>query len=58
MAEPNLPAIPKSPPLVCGLASGVTEITLEETASTNAHALELLRKGAAPKHLTLVWARR
>jgi BirA family biotin operon repressor/biotin-[acetyl-CoA-carboxylase] ligase len=36
----------------------VTEIALEETASTNAHALELLRTGAAPPHLTLVWARR
>jgi BirA family biotin operon repressor/biotin-[acetyl-CoA-carboxylase] ligase len=36
----------------------VTEIALEETTSTNAHALELLRSGAAPHHLTLVWARR
>jgi hypothetical protein len=36
----------------------VNEIALEETASTNAHALDLLRSGAAPPHLTLVWARR
>ena len=41
-----------------GLPGGVTEIALEETASTNAHALELLRGGGAPHHLTLVWARR
>jgi len=37
---------------------GMNAIALEETASTNAHALELLRSGAAPPHLTLVWARR
>jgi len=44
---------------VASLASrAVKEIALEETASTNAHALELLRSGAAPPHLTLVWARR
>lgn len=36
----------------------MTEIPLEETSSTNAHALELLRSGRAPDHLTLVWARR
>ena len=41
-----------------GLAAGVTEIALEETASTNAHALELLKAGAEAPHLTLVWARR
>jgi len=35
----------------------VTEVALEETPSTNEHALELARSGAAP-HLTLVWARR
>lgn len=51
-------SVPKSPSPAGGLASGVTEIALEETASTNAHALELLRSGAAPEHLTLVWARR
>lgn len=35
----------------------MTEIALEETSSTNAHTLELL-KNSAPRHLTLVWARR
>jgi BirA family transcriptional regulator, biotin operon repressor / biotin---[acetyl-CoA-carboxylase] ligase len=54
----DLPALPKSPSLTHGLAGAVTEIALEETASTNAHALELLRSSAAPPHLTLVWARR
>ena len=58
MAESNLPAVPKSPALACGLASGVTEMALEETASTNAHALELLKSAPSPRHLTLVWARR
>ena len=58
MDESSFPVLPKSTPLACLLARGVTEIALEETASTNAHALELLKKGAAPPHLTLVWARR
>src|SRR5215831_9437767 len=49
---------PKSAALAGVLARGVREIALEETASTNAHALELLRTSAAPPHLTLVWARR
>jgi BirA family biotin operon repressor/biotin-[acetyl-CoA-carboxylase] ligase len=56
--ESSFPARPRSPSLVSGLASGVTEVALEETASTNAHALELLKRGAAPPDLTLVWARR
>jgi BirA family biotin operon repressor/biotin-[acetyl-CoA-carboxylase] ligase len=43
--------------LAGGLVGEVTEIALAETASTNAHALELLKGGAAPHHLTLVWAR-
>ena len=58
MDESSLPARPKSPSPASSLASGVTEIALEETASTNAHALELLKTGGAPHHLTLVWARR
>lgn len=58
MDESNLPAFPKSPSLAYGRVSGVTEIALEETTSTNAHALELLSRGAASNNLTLVWARR
>src|SRR5882672_7374266 len=58
MDESSLPAPAKSSTPAGRLAAGVTEIALEETASTNAHALELLRMGAAPHHLTLVWARR
>ncbi|MBT2301223.1 hypothetical protein J7E70_12200 [Variovorax paradoxus] len=58
MDESNLTALPKSPSPAGGFASEVTEIALEETASTNAHALELLGSGAAPQHLTLVWAQR
>lgn len=54
MDESGLPA----PALGSLSAIGVTEIALEETASTNAHALELLKTGAAKPHLTLVWARR
>lgn len=54
----NLPEHPKTPSPVGDFASGVTEIALEETASTNAHALELLKSGASPRHLTVVWARR
>src|SRR5438105_2827926 len=56
--ESSLPTRPKSPSLVTGVPDGVTEIALEEATSTNAHALELLKSGAAPPHLTLVWARR
>lgn len=56
MEESSLPTL-HSPSLAGVLPTGVTEIALEETASTNEHALELLRSGAAP-HLTLVWARR
>jgi len=56
MDESSLPTV--HPPSLAGaLPTGVTEIALEETASTNAHALELVKSGAAP-HLTLVWARR
>ena len=58
MDEGSLPALAKSPPAAGSLAAGVTEIALEETAGTNAHALELLKSGVAPPHLTLVWARR
>ena len=58
MDESGLPAPGRSASSAGGLASAVTEVALEETASTNAHALELLRTGAAPNHLTLVWARR
>lgn len=54
MDESNLTEDPITP----SPAGAVTEVALEETASTNAHALELLKSGAAPRHLTVVWARR
>jgi BirA family biotin operon repressor/biotin-[acetyl-CoA-carboxylase] ligase len=53
-----LPENPKGLSPAGGAAGAVTEVALEETASTNAHALELLKSGAAPRHLTVVWARR
>jgi BirA family biotin operon repressor/biotin-[acetyl-CoA-carboxylase] ligase len=56
--ESGLPAQPLSASLAGALAGGVTEIALGETASTNAHAMELLKGGAAVPHLSLVWARR
>src|SRR4029453_3095593 len=58
--ESGFPALPTSPPPAGRFTAGVTvtEIALEETASTNAHALELLKQGASAPHLTLIWARR
>ncbi|WP_280156366.1 biotin--[acetyl-CoA-carboxylase] ligase [Piscinibacter sp. XHJ-5] len=58
MDESGMPAPPEPTSAATLLASGVTEVALDETPSTNAHALELLKSGAAPPHLTLVWARR
>jgi len=56
--ESSLPTQQQVASLAGALAGGVTEIPLEETASTNAHAMELLRSGAAVPHLSFVWARR
>ena len=58
MDESNLTEDPMTPSPAGDAAGAVTEVALEETASTNAHALELLKSRAAPRHLTLVWARR
>ena len=58
VGDSGLSARPKAPSLMTGVPAGVTEVALDETASTNAHALELLRSGAPAPHLTLVWARR
>lgn len=58
MNEGSSPALPQSRLPLGGRAAAVTQIALDETASTNAYALELLKSEAAPPHLTLVWARR
>jgi hypothetical protein len=54
----DVPALPKSQSPAGGRPDGVAEVALEEIPSTDAHALALLSSGAAPQHLTLVWARR
>ena len=58
MDESSLSAFAQSSSPAGGLPGTVTEIALEETPSTNAHALSLLAGDAAPAHLTLVWAKR
>jgi hypothetical protein len=58
VGDSGLSARPNAPSLATGVPAAVTEVALDETASTKAHALELLRSGAPAPHLTLVWARR